>query len=94
MIAEDLPVFVIANWRGFSGGMRDMFDEVLKFGSYIVDRSAACLNSIRLCCFVLIFVRCQPSVDQAASVRVPSPQRHAARRRLGGCGLHHQRAVH
>jgi acetyl-CoA carboxylase/biotin carboxylase 1 len=25
---EDLPLFVFANWRGFSGGMRDMFDEV------------------------------------------------------------------
>jgi len=34
---EDLPVFVIANWRGFSGGARDMCDEVLKFGSQIVD---------------------------------------------------------
>ena len=28
---------VFANWRGFSGGMKDMFDQVLKFGSYIVD---------------------------------------------------------
>uniref|UniRef100_A0A7R9U8E4 Acetyl-CoA carboxylase n=1 Tax=Pinguiococcus pyrenoidosus TaxID=172671 RepID=A0A7R9U8E4_9STRA len=34
---EDLPLFVIANWRGFSGGQRDMFEEVLKYGSYIVD---------------------------------------------------------
>jgi acetyl-CoA carboxylase/biotin carboxylase 1 len=25
---EHLPVVVLANWRGFSGGMRDMFDEV------------------------------------------------------------------
>jgi acetyl-CoA carboxylase/biotin carboxylase 1 len=37
MIAEDLPLIVFANWRGFSGGMRDMFEEVLKFGSMIVD---------------------------------------------------------
>ena len=37
MIAEDLPLIIFANWRGFSGGMQDMFDEVLKFGSYIVD---------------------------------------------------------
>lgn len=34
---EGLPLFVFANWRGFSGGMRDMFDEVLKSGSLIVD---------------------------------------------------------
>ena len=34
---EGLPLFVFANWRGFSGGQRDMFQEVLKFGSYIVD---------------------------------------------------------
>jgi hypothetical protein len=34
---EQLPLFIFANWRGFSGGMRDMFDEILKFGSYIVD---------------------------------------------------------
>mmetsp|Transcript_9843 Transcript_9843/g.16193 ORF Transcript_9843/g.16193 Transcript_9843/m.16193 type:complete len:2349 (-) Transcript_9843:1208-8254(-) len=34
---EGLPLIIFANWRGFSGGMRDMFDEILKFGSYIVD---------------------------------------------------------
>lgn len=34
---EGLPLFVLANWRGFSGGMRDMFDAVLKSGSEIVD---------------------------------------------------------
>eukprot|EP01060_Flectonema_neradi_P003439 TRINITY_DN12209_c0_g1_i1.p1 TRINITY_DN12209_c0_g1~~TRINITY_DN12209_c0_g1_i1.p1 ORF type:complete len:2240 (+),score=525.55 TRINITY_DN12209_c0_g1_i1:150-6869(+) len=33
---EDLPAIILANWRGFSGGMRDMFDEVLKFGADIV----------------------------------------------------------
>jgi acetyl-CoA carboxylase/biotin carboxylase 1 len=32
-----LPLIVFANWRGFSGGQRDMFDEVLKYGSLIVD---------------------------------------------------------
>ena len=36
-LAEDLPLLIFANWRGFSGGMKDMFDEILKFGSYIVD---------------------------------------------------------
>jgi len=34
---EQLPLMIFANWRGFSGGQRDMFDEILKFGSYIVD---------------------------------------------------------
>ncbi|KAK3798057.1 hypothetical protein RRG08_034617 [Elysia crispata] len=34
---EELPLFIFANWRGFSGGMKDMYDQVLKFGSYIVD---------------------------------------------------------
>ena len=28
---------IFANWRGFSGGTRDMYGEVLKFGSFIVD---------------------------------------------------------
>ncbi|KAM3610281.1 uncharacterized protein V6R79_001760 [Siganus canaliculatus] len=34
---ERLPLIVFANWRGFSGGMKDMYDQVLKFGAYIVD---------------------------------------------------------
>ncbi|PGH13093.1 hypothetical protein AJ80_06465 [Polytolypa hystricis UAMH7299] len=34
---EQLPVMILANWRGFSGGQRDMYHEVLKYGSYIVD---------------------------------------------------------
>ena len=34
---ERLPLLVLANWRGFSGGTRDMYDEVLKFGAKIVD---------------------------------------------------------
>lgn len=37
MIAEDIPLIIFANWRGFSGGMNDMFFEILKFGSHIVD---------------------------------------------------------
>jgi acetyl-CoA carboxylase/biotin carboxylase 1 len=28
---------IFANWRGFSGGLRDLFFEILKFGSFIVD---------------------------------------------------------
>ncbi|XP_046904010.1 acetyl-CoA carboxylase isoform X3 [Hypomesus transpacificus] len=34
---ERLPLMVFANWRGFSGGMKDMYDQVLKFGAYIVE---------------------------------------------------------
>lgn len=34
---EELPLIIFANWRGFSGGLRDLFNEILKFGSYIVD---------------------------------------------------------
>ncbi|XP_069788811.1 acetyl-CoA carboxylase 2 isoform X3 [Narcine bancroftii] len=34
---ERLPLLIFANWRGFSGGVKDMYDQVLKFGSNIVD---------------------------------------------------------
>jgi len=34
---EGLPLIIFANWRGFSGGTRDMYGEILKFGSFIVD---------------------------------------------------------
>lgn len=34
---ENLPVIIFANWRGFSGGTRDMYNEILKFGAMIVD---------------------------------------------------------
>jgi acetyl-CoA carboxylase/biotin carboxylase 1 len=34
---EGLPLVILANWRGFSGGQRDMYEEVLKFGAMIVD---------------------------------------------------------
>jgi acetyl-CoA carboxylase carboxyltransferase component len=37
LTAEDIPLMLFANWRGFSGGSSDMFDEVLKYGAYIVD---------------------------------------------------------
>ncbi|KAL9087549.1 MAG: hypothetical protein Q9159_003565 [Coniocarpon cinnabarinum] len=38
---EQLPLVILANWRGFSGGQRDMYNEVLKYGSYIVDALVA-----------------------------------------------------
>ncbi len=34
---EELPLVVFANWRGFSGGMMDMYEQVIKFGALIVD---------------------------------------------------------
>ncbi|XP_069956208.1 acetyl-CoA carboxylase isoform X2 [Cherax quadricarinatus] len=34
---ESLPLIIFANWRGFSGGMKDMYEQVIKFGAYIVD---------------------------------------------------------
>jgi len=37
MNAEDLPLMIFANWRGFSGGQQDMFDSILKYGADIVD---------------------------------------------------------
>ncbi|KAG5181165.1 acetyl-CoA carboxylase [Tribonema minus] len=38
---ENLPLIIFANWRGFSGGTRDMFGEILKFGAQIVDALVA-----------------------------------------------------
>ncbi len=34
---EGLPVIILANWRGFSGGPGDLYDGILQFGSLIVD---------------------------------------------------------
>ncbi|ODV78179.1 acetyl-coenzyme-A carboxylase [Suhomyces tanzawaensis NRRL Y-17324] len=34
---EQLPLMILANWRGFSGGQKDMYNEVLKYGAFIVD---------------------------------------------------------
>ncbi len=34
---ENIPLMIFANWRGFSGGMIDMYEQVVKFGAYIVD---------------------------------------------------------
>ena len=36
-VGEQLPLMILANWRGFSGGQSAMYNEVLKYGSYIVD---------------------------------------------------------
>ncbi|KAH8116533.1 acetyl CoA carboxylase [Phellopilus nigrolimitatus] len=47
---EGLPLMIFANWRGFSGGQQDMYDEVLKQGAKIVDG----LSSYRQPVFVYI----------------------------------------
>ncbi|KAJ0182987.1 hypothetical protein K1T71_000963 [Dendrolimus kikuchii] len=33
---EGLPIMIFANWRGFSGGQKDMYEQILKFGAEIV----------------------------------------------------------
>eukprot|EP00834_Sanchytrium_tribonematis_P001027 NODE_22_length_42145_cov_1.310612.p1 type:complete len:2002 gc:universal NODE_22_length_42145_cov_1.310612:25236-19231(-) len=35
---EGLPLMILANWRGFSGGQTDMYNMVLKFGAMIVEQ--------------------------------------------------------
>ncbi|KAF6175732.1 hypothetical protein GIB67_022734 [Kingdonia uniflora] len=34
---EEIPLFIMANWRGFSGGQRDLFEGILQAGSAIVE---------------------------------------------------------
>ena len=43
---ENLPTIIFANWRGFSGGTRDMYGEVLKFGAMIVDALVAATQPV------------------------------------------------
>jgi acetyl-CoA carboxylase / biotin carboxylase 1 len=38
--AEGIKILILADWRGFSGGAKDMFDNVLDFGSMIVSELA------------------------------------------------------
>ncbi|KAJ5067980.1 acetyl-coa carboxylase-like [Anaeramoeba ignava] len=46
LIKKNFPLLIFANFRGFSGGLRDMFHEVLKFGSMIVDNLRTYKNPI------------------------------------------------
>ena len=32
---EGLPLFILANWRGFSGGQRDLFEGILQVQRFI-----------------------------------------------------------
>ncbi|XP_073285190.1 acetyl-CoA carboxylase 1-like [Primulina huaijiensis] len=34
---EGLPLFMLANWRGFSGGQKDLFEGIIQTGSEIVE---------------------------------------------------------
>lgn len=43
---EDLPLIIFANWRGFSGGMKDMYEQIVKFGAYIVDGLVKCTQPV------------------------------------------------
>ena len=52
---EGLPLFVMANWRGFSGGQRDLFEGVLQAGSLIVEN----LRSYRHPVFMYIPPGCE-----------------------------------
>ncbi len=35
---ERKPLVIYPNWRGFAGGMMELFDEILKFGAMIVEK--------------------------------------------------------
>ncbi|RRT63702.1 hypothetical protein B296_00019866 [Ensete ventricosum] len=37
LIAKNSPLFILANWRGSSGGQRDIFEGILQAGSTIVE---------------------------------------------------------
>lgn len=33
---EDLPLFIFANWRGFSGGMKGISFKIIKLYQYLI----------------------------------------------------------
>ena len=41
---EELPLMVLANWRGFSGGMKDMFDQVKRLLNFSIIECGWCLG--------------------------------------------------
>ncbi|CAJ0608732.1 unnamed protein product [Cylicocyclus nassatus] len=63
---EGLPLLFIASLRGFSGGQRDMFEMVLKFGAQIVDA----LRVYRMP--VIIYIPCQGELRGGAWVVLDS----------------------
>ena len=52
---ERLPLVILANWRGFSGGQRDLFEGVLQAGALIVER----LRTFEQPVFVYLPPRCE-----------------------------------
>ena len=73
---EKLPLMILANWRGFSGGTRDMYDEVLKFGAKIVDELTK--YDMPVCSGVLVILSSQRrrrGPDAVAAPRHPR-ERH------------------
>uniref|UniRef100_A0A0K0D8L5 CoA carboxyltransferase C-terminal domain-containing protein n=1 Tax=Angiostrongylus cantonensis TaxID=6313 RepID=A0A0K0D8L5_ANGCA len=63
---EGLPLLFIASLRGFSGGQRDMFEMVLKFGAQIVDA----LRQYRMP--VIIYIPCKGELRGGAWVVLDS----------------------
>jgi hypothetical protein len=43
---EGLPLFILANWRGFSGGQRDLFEGVLQVGERCQPAAARWLGGV------------------------------------------------
>ena len=51
---EGLPLFVLANWRGFSGGQRDLFEGVLQVGRQAAKFSAIWIGCIQCICVAML----------------------------------------
>jgi hypothetical protein len=51
---EGLPLFILANWRGFAGGQRDLFDGVLQVQNWCKSPSA----DISRLVYMLLFCSC------------------------------------
>ena len=45
---ESLPLVILANWRGFSGGQRDLFDGILQVGKTTLASSHCGLGLLNL----------------------------------------------
>merc|ERR1711881_505874 len=68
---ENLPLIIFANWRGFSGGTRDMYGEILKFGAMIVDELREYTQPV----FVYIPPNGELEVARGSSLIQPSTRR-------------------
>lgn len=52
---EGLPILILANWRGFSGGPGDLYEGILQFGSLIVEELSKATTPV----FVYIPIGCE-----------------------------------